>query len=55
MKKEAWEKFHQTGHVDDYLKYKGKQSDYLNEMGTEVIVRDNKGGKNDKNNRRGRT
>lgn len=55
MKKEAWEKFIGTGSIDDYLKYKGKQKDYLNEMGTEVIVRNNKGGNSDKNNRRDRS
>lgn len=55
MKKEAWEKFIGTGSIDDYLKYKGKQKDYLNEMGTEVIIRTNKGGNSDKNNRRDRS
>jgi hypothetical protein len=55
MKKEAWEKFIGTGSVDDYLKYKGKQKDYLNEMGTEVIVRNDKGGNRDKSSRRDRS
>ncbi|HEY8435825.1 MAG TPA: hypothetical protein VIK63_02075, partial [Haloplasmataceae bacterium] len=56
MKKEAWEKFIGSGSIDDYLKYKGKQKDYLNEMGTEVVIRSkDKGGKRDQNNRRDRS
>lgn len=54
MKKDAWEKFNQTGRVDDYLKYKGKQQDYLNEMGTEVFIK-GKGGRSGKNSRRDRS
>jgi hypothetical protein len=42
MKKEAWEKFMQTGNINDYLSYKKKQKRYLNEMGTEVIIKDRK-------------
>ena len=56
MKKEAWEKFIGTGSIDDYLKYKGKQKDYLNDMATDVIVRTKiKGGNSDKIYRRDRS
>lgn len=55
MKKDAWEKFQNSGSVNDYLSYKNKQSNYLNEMGTEVIVRSNKGDRNGRNSRRDRS
>lgn len=51
MKKEAWEKFMNTGSVKDYLTYKKKQRKYLNEMGTEVIIKNSKRDK-DGNSRR---
>lgn len=54
MKKEAWEKFMHTGSVNDYLSYKRKQKRYLNEMGTEVIIKDSKGDNNG-NSRRDRS
>ena len=54
MKKEAWEKFINTGSVNDYLSYKRKQKRYLNEMGTEVIIKDSKGDNNG-NSRRDRS
>ncbi len=52
MKKEAWDKFMHTGRVNDYLNYKKRQKKYLNEMGTEVIIKDSKRDKNGRNNRR---
>ena len=54
MKKEAWEKFMHSGSVNDYLSYKRKQKKYLNEMGTEVIIKDSKRDKNG-NSRRNRS
>lgn len=54
MKKEAWDKFLNTGSVDDYLSYKNKQKKYLSEMGTEVIIKDSKRDNHGRNNRRDR-
>ncbi|QVK19166.1 hypothetical protein KHQ81_05560 [Mycoplasmatota bacterium] len=54
MKKEAWDKFLNTGSVNDYLSYKNKQKKYLNEMGTEVIIKDSKRDNHGRNNRRDR-
>ncbi|MDF2698543.1 MAG: hypothetical protein K0Q49_99 [Haloplasmataceae bacterium] len=42
MKKESWDKFLNTGNVEDYLDYKNRQKKYLNEMGTEVIIKNSK-------------
>lgn len=55
MKKEAWEKFTHSGKVEDYLKYKNNQRNYLNEMGTEVIIKNSKRDKSGRNNRRDRS
>lgn len=55
MKKEAWEHFVNTGRVQDYLSYKNRQKKYLNEMGTEVIVKRSKRDNHAKNNRRDRS
>ena len=54
MKKEAWEKFLDSGSVKDYLNYKNRQKKYLNEMGTEVIIKDSKRDNRDSNYRRDR-
>lgn len=55
MKKEAWEKFMDSGRIDDYLRYKAKQQNYLEEIGTEVHVKEHKGGNSEKNHRRDRS
>ncbi len=52
MKKEAWDQFINSGSVDDYLNYKKRQKRYLNEMGTEVIIKDSKRDHRVRNNRR---
>jgi hypothetical protein len=54
MKKEAWDQFKDSGSINDYLSYKNKQKDFLNEMGTEVIV-NSKGDKRNGASRRDRT
>ncbi|ERJ13820.1 hypothetical protein [Haloplasma contractile] len=52
MKKDAWNKFKNTGSIEDYLNYKRKQKNYLNEMGSEVIIKDSKRDSNGRSNRR---
>ena len=52
MKRDAWDNFLHSGSVDDYLKYKKRQQQYLNEMGTEVIINDSKRDRNGRNSRR---
>ena len=55
MKKEAWDRFLNSGSVKDYLNYKNRQKRYLNEMGTEVVIKDSKRDNQNGINRRDRT